>query len=85
MDEIKTTEILNISFDNSTGNYNVRIPQGSNLNEVFFGINVLIKCLVRDGIVESEDVIYDTLKRYSTDPQYKELNNEVLENKDEVQ
>ena len=70
---------MNISFDNATGNYNVKIPQGSNLNEVFFGINVLIKCLVRDGIVESEEKIYETLKRYATDPQYQELTEAIAE------
>lgn len=67
------TEILVISFNNESGNYNVKIPSGSNLNEVFFGINVLIKCLVRDKIIDSEDVAIDTLKKYLTDPQYQEL------------
>lgn len=71
------TEILRISFNNDTGNYNVKIPQGANLNEVFFGINVLIKCLVRDGIVKDEEEIYALLKKYSTDPQYQELSNAV--------
>lgn len=78
------TEILNISFDNDTGNYNVRIPQGSNLNEVFFGINVLIKCLVRDEIIESEDEVYNLLKKYSTDPQYQEIKKEVVNDDENV-
>ena len=78
---MKNVEILTISFDNDTGNYNVKIPQGSNLNEVFFGINVLIKCLVRDGIVENEDTVFDMLRKYATDPQYQELSQET---KDEI-
>lgn len=67
------TEILTISFNNETGNYGIKISKGCSLNEVFFGINVLIKCLVRDGIIENEDVVFDTLKKYATDPQYQEL------------
>ena len=76
------TEILRISFNNDTGDYNIKIPQGANLNEVFFGINVLIKCLVRDGIVENEEQIYDILKKYSTDPQYQELSDTVAKEGD---
>lgn len=78
------TEILNISFDNDTGNYSVRIPQGSNLNEVFFGINVLIKCLVRDGVVENEKSVHDLLHKYATDPQYQELKSEDKTNENDV-
>lgn len=80
MSKKNTTEILTISFDNETGNYGVKIPKGSNLNEVFFGINVLIKCLIRDGIIKNEDEVFDLLKKYATDPQYQELKNNTEEN-----
>lgn len=68
--------LLAVTFDESSGNYNVDIPAGSTIAETVFGFSVVIKCLLRDGLIKSPQEIYDMLKRYTEDPQYQELKND---------
>ena len=65
--------LLAVSFDNDTNRYQVDIPDGSTIAETVFGFSVVIKCLLRDGLIESPKEIYDMLKRYVEDPQYQEI------------
>ena len=68
--------IFSIGFDESTGQYKINIPTGMTVNEVVFGFMALIKCLVRDGVVESASYVTDMLNKYLTDPQFEEVKNE---------
>ena len=68
--------LLAVAFDEENGNYKVDIPQGSTIAETVFGFSVVIKCLLRDGLIKSPQEIYDMLKRYTEDPQYQELKSE---------
>ena len=68
--------LLAVAFDESSGSYKVDIPAGSTIAETVFGFSVVIKCLLRDGLIESPNEIYDMLKRYTEDPQYQELKSE---------
>lgn len=71
--------IFAVGFDETTGQYKVNIPAGMSVNEVVFAFTVVIKCLVRDGVVENNQYILDTLNRYLTDPQFEEVQNETAE------
>ena len=73
------TDLLNISFDDDSGLYHVNMPQGSTLNETLFAVSVLIKCLVKDKIIEDYKVAINTIEKYCTDSQFEEVK-EVEEN-----
>lgn len=70
--------ILSISTDDEIGNYQVSIAEGSNLAETMFAISAMIRCLVRDGVIDDAKVATDLLIKYLTDSQY----DEVKENDD---
>lgn len=65
--------ILAIGFNHTQNNYEINIPQGSNLNEVAFGISAMIKCLLRDAVLKEPQEFLELIVRYLTDPQYNEL------------
>lgn len=71
--------ILSISADDETGNYEIAVAEGSNVAETMFAVSAMIRCFVRDGIIESSEIATDMLNKYLTDSQY----DEVVEN-DEV-
>lgn len=75
--------ILAIGFNETTGKYEMNIPQGSNVAECAFGVAALIKCLVRDGVIEKPEVFLDYINKYTFDEQYKELEGDENE-KEEV-
>ena len=77
MNENRIKLLLAISFDEENGDYKVDIPAGSTIAETVFGFSVVIKCLVRDGLIKEPAEIYDMLKRYVEDPQYQELKKET--------
>ena len=68
--------LLAISFDSEGNRYQVDIPEGSTIAETVFGFSVVIKCLLKDGLIQSPTEIYDMLKRYTEDPQFQELTTE---------
>lgn len=79
MDSQKTNNsklLLAISFNGDCNQYQVDIPEGSTIAETVFGFSVVIKCLLRDGLIKEPSEIYDMLKRYVEDPQYQELSEE---------
>lgn len=65
--------ILSIDYNDENGNYNVKMPKGSNLAETMFSIAAMIRCLVRDNVIENKDVAVEMLNKYLSDPQYEEV------------
>lgn len=65
--------VLAVAFDEEEGNYIVDIPAGSNVSEAAFGVSVIIKCLVKDGIIEDSKIFTDAVEKYLNDPQYQEV------------
>ena len=76
MNESNRKLLLAISFNSDANQYQVDIPEGSTIAETVFGFSVVIKCLLRDGLIQSPTEIYDMLKRYTEDPQYQEVKEE---------
>ena len=72
MEEQLSQDLLRVSFDNENGRYEVEVPQGSSLNETAFCIAVVIKCFVRDGLIEKEEML-ELINKYLEDPQYQEV------------
>ena len=68
-----TKLILEITFNEESGNYGMKVGKAMSVNEVMFGVAALIKCLVRDGVVEDKNVPVEMLNKYLNDPQYDEL------------
>lgn len=68
-----TKLILEITFNEESGNYDMKVGKAMSVNEVMFGVAALIKCLVRDGVVEDKNVPVEMLNKYLNDPQYDEL------------
>ena len=69
--------LLAVAFDDETGTYSVDIPAGSNVAETAFAMSVVIKCLVKDSVVEDCTVVTDMVNKYLTDSQYAEVTDEV--------
>lgn len=65
--------ILAVAFDEAENRYIVDIPAGSNVAEAAFGVAVVIKCLVKDKIIEAPEVFTDAVLKYLNDPQYQEV------------
>lgn len=65
--------ILSISTDTDTGAYNISICEGSNVAETMFAVAAMIRCFVRDGVIEDAKVATDMLDKYLTDSQYEEV------------
>ena len=65
--------LLTVSFDDETGQYQMSIPQGSNVAETAFCMATVIKCFVRDGYAKSNNEVVDLIKKYLNDPQYDEV------------
>ena len=65
--------LLAVAFSDSKETYSVDIPAGSSVPETAFAMSVVIKCLIRDGIVEKVSDVTDLIKKYIEDPQYQEV------------
>lgn len=65
--------ILAVAVDDETNSYSVDIPAGSNAAETAFAMSVVIKCFVKDGIVDDHSVMTDMINKYMTDSQYEEV------------
>ena len=73
--------LLAVEYDQDLDRYNVRIPAGSNVAETAFCMTVVVKCMLRDGVIKSANEITDLINKYSTDPQYDELKGDNNESK----
>lgn len=65
--------ILAVVVDDENNSYSVDIPAGSNAAETAFAMSVVIKCFVKDGIVDNHEVITNMIEKYLTDSQYDEV------------
>ena len=70
---METKNILSISVESGSGNYQIAVAQGSNVAETMFAIAAMIRCFVRDGVIEDSKVATDLLNKYLTDEQYEEV------------
>ena len=68
--------LLAVAFSEENNIYSVDIPAGSSVPETAFAMSVVIKCLIRDGIVEKVSDVTDLITKYIDDPQYQEVENE---------
>lgn len=78
--ELKKTvrkELLNVSFDEENNTYHVFIPSGSSVSETAFCVHVLIKCLIKDGVIEKSEEFINLVNKYLGDIQYEELKNDI--------
>lgn len=65
--------MLAVALDTDKNVYSVDIPQGSTINEVAFNMAVVIRCMVKDGVVKDAKEMTDLIIKYSTDSQYEEV------------
>ena len=65
--------ILAVAFDDAKNQYIVDIPSGSSVTESAFAMSVVIKCLVKDGIISDASEVTNLITKYLTDPQYEEV------------
>ena len=65
--------ILAVAVDEENNTYCVDVPSGSNAAETAFAMSVVIKCFIRDGIIENKTVMTDMIEKYLTDTQYEEV------------
>ena len=66
--------ILAVAVDDEANSYSVDIPAGSNAAETAFAMSVVIKCFVKDGIIDDYKIMTDMINKYLTDSQYDEVN-----------
>lgn len=77
--EVKNAErklLLAVAYeegDNDKANYIVDIPKGSTVTETAFCMNVVIRCLVRDGVIKESKEFIDYVLKYLDDVQYSEV------------
>ena len=67
--------LLAVAFSEENNVYSVDIPAGSSVPETAFAMAVVIKCLMRDGIVEKSTDVTNLINKYIDDPQYQEVEN----------
>ena len=65
--------LLAVAFDDANETYTVDVPKGSNVAETAFAMAVVIKCLVRDNVVDDHTVMTELLNKYLTESQYNEV------------
>ena len=70
--------ILAVAADDVNNTYTVDIPAGSSVPETAFAMAVVIKCLIRDGVVEKVSDITELIHKYIDDPQYQEVENDEV-------
>lgn len=65
--------ILAVAVDSESGTYSVDIPAGSNVAETAFAMSVVIRCFIKDGVIENGNIVLDMINKYLTDSQYNEV------------
>lgn len=65
--------LLAVAFEPEKNTYVVDIGQGSNVAETAFAMTVVIKCLLKDGVIKQSSEVTDLITKYLTDPQYEEV------------
>lgn len=65
--------LMAVAFDQTNNTYSVDLAKGSNVAETAFSMAVVIKCLIRDGIIKDAKDVTDLINKYLDDPQYNEV------------
>lgn len=65
--------LMAVAFSESKNSYIVDLAKGSNVAETAFAMSVVIKCLMKDGIIKSPTDVTDLVNKYLNDPQYEEV------------
>lgn len=65
--------MLTVSLDIDKNIYQVDVPKGSTINEIAFNMAVVIRCLLKDGVIKDVKEITDLVIKYCTDGQYDEV------------
>lgn len=65
--------LMAVAFSESKNSYIVDLAKGSNVAETAFAMSVVIKCLMKDGIIKSHKDVTDLIDKYLNDPQYEEV------------
>ena len=65
--------LMAVAFDQTNNTYSVDLAKGSNVAETAFSMAVVIKCLIRDGIIKESKDVTDLINKYLDDPQYNEV------------
>ena len=65
--------LMAVAFDQTNNTYSVDLAKGSNVAETAFSMAVIIKCLIRDGIIKEAKDVTDLINKYLDDPQYNEV------------
>lgn len=73
--ENNTKLIVSVSFNETTGKYDICIPQGMSAHEVAFAVHVIAKCFERDNVMSSKGFM-KLIRKYLNDPQYAEVKDE---------
>ena len=69
--------LMSVAFSESTCSYIVDLAKGSNVAETAFAMSVVIKCLMKDGIIKSPADVTDLIDKYLNDPQYEEVKDDT--------
>lgn len=62
--------ILAVAVDDENNDYTIDIPAGSNVAETSFAMAVVVRCFVKDGLVNDPNVVVDMIRKYATEVQY---------------
>jgi hypothetical protein len=65
--------LMAVAFNESKNTYIVDLAKGSNVAETAFAMTVVIKCLLKDGVIKSASDVTDLINKYMNDPQYDEV------------
>ena len=71
--------LMAVAFDAKNNTYIVDLAKGSNVAETAFAMTVVIKCLLKDGVIKQPSDMTDLIAKYLADPQYEELKPEEVE------
>ena len=69
--------LMAVAFSESKNSYIVDLAKGSNVAETAFAMSVVIKCLMKDGIIKSPEDVTDLIDKYLNDPQYEEVKDDA--------
>jgi hypothetical protein len=65
--------LMAVAFDETNNTYSVDLGAGSSVPETALAMSIVIKCLLKDGIIKDASEITDLVNKYLTDPQYQEV------------
>lgn len=71
------TTLLQVGFNEEQKSYFVNLAAGSNVAETAFSVAVIIKCLIKDKIIEKAEDFTSLVEKYLNDPQYEEVKDNV--------